>query len=118
VSKAHGGLGVKDLGLQNRYLLMKFIDKLFASEDVLWKNWILHDAKSFDTSTTCSDGYLWKIVNDEVSTYHSLTYVDIHNGASTSFWFDHWMSDGPLYLTHAALFSHTTKPNTSIQNVF
>lgn len=61
---------------------------------------------------------MWRIVNSELSTYRSLTYVRIHDGASTSFWFDHWTSDGPLYLSHAALFSHTTRPNVSVQMVF
>jgi hypothetical protein len=33
--------------------------------------------------------------------------VNVHNGACTSFWFDHWLPGGPLNITHAALFSHT-----------
>jgi hypothetical protein len=36
--KEHGGLGVKDLELQNRCLLMKFINKLFSYESVAWKD--------------------------------------------------------------------------------
>jgi hypothetical protein len=36
--KEDGGLGVKDLELQNRCLLMKFIDKLFFDESVAWKD--------------------------------------------------------------------------------
>jgi hypothetical protein len=28
------------------------------------------------------------------------------------------LPDGPLNLSHAALFSHTTRPNTLVQNVF
>ena len=31
---------------------------------------------------------------------------------------DQWLPDGPLYITHAALFSHTTRPNVSVQCVF
>jgi hypothetical protein len=49
---------VKDLELQNHCLLMKFIDKLFSSEDASWKNWILHEAESLDTSAAGADGYL------------------------------------------------------------
>jgi hypothetical protein len=40
-SKLQGRLGVKDLELQNRCLLMKFIDKLFSNEDAPWKDWIM-----------------------------------------------------------------------------
>lgn len=118
LSKKHGGLGVKDLELQNRCLLMKFVDKLFADSDTPWKRWILDDTPSYDVSTENSDGFIWKIINDELSTYRSLTVVKLHNGASTSFWLDEWLPDGPLYLTHAALFSHATRPNVSVQKVF
>jgi hypothetical protein len=34
LKKENGGFGVKDLELQNRCLLMKFIDKLFSQEPV------------------------------------------------------------------------------------
>lgn len=42
----------------------------------------------------------------------------VHSGTSTSFWYDHWLPDGPLFISHAALFSHTTRPNVSVQRVF
>ena len=118
VSKDGGGLGIKDLEQQNRCLLMKFIDKLFSNDLAPWKNWILRDAASFDTPTNGSQSYLWKIISDELDTYRSITYVNVHNGASTSFWFDHWLPGGPLNITHAALFSHSTRPNVSVQRVF
>lgn len=44
--------------------------------------------------------------------------VKLHNGASTSFWYDHWLPEGPLFTSHAALFSHTMRPNISVQRVF
>jgi hypothetical protein len=44
-----GGLGVKDLELQNCCLLMKFIDKLFSSTDAPWKSWVLRDASAHDS---------------------------------------------------------------------
>jgi hypothetical protein len=116
--KNKGGLGVKDLELQNRCLLMKFIDKLFSGEHTSWKDWILNNAASFDTPTNGATSYLWRIVNDELNTYRSITVVRINSGAATSFWFDHWLPDGPLFSTHHALFSHTVMPNISVQRVF
>lgn len=52
------------------------------------------------------------------STLHSITYVNIYSGASTSFYFVHWLPHGPLSYSHAALFSHTTWPNILVQCVF
>jgi hypothetical protein len=118
LSKEHGGLGVKDLELQNRCLLMKFIDKIFSNSDAPWKTWLLQQATPFDSIGHGGDSFLWKIINAELSTYRSLTYVKVQDGASTSFWYDHWLPDGPLYLSHAALFCHTTRPNISVQVVF
>lgn len=74
-SKMDGGLGVKDLELQNRCLLMKFINKLFSGESVAWKDWLLRDAASFDTPSSGSHSYLWKIINDELNTYCSITTI-------------------------------------------
>ena len=36
------------------------------------------------------------------------------NGTSTSFWFDNWLPDGPLYLHFPALFSHVVRPFYSV----
>jgi hypothetical protein len=97
---------------------MKFIDKLFSSADAPWKSWVLSDTTTNDTLWTGGNSFIWKIVNDELTTYRSLTAVQLHNGASTSFWFDHWLPNGPLFASHAALFSHTLRPNISVQRVF
>ena len=93
---------------------MKFIDKLLSNEPASWKDWIMRDAAAFDTPIAGSHSYLWRIINDELSIYRSITFVNVRNGASTSFWFDHWLPPGPLNISHAALFSHTTWPNISV----
>jgi hypothetical protein len=67
-SKDAGGLGVKDLHLQNRCLLMKYIDKLLSNDSIAWKELILRDAASFDTPVTGSHSYLWRIIDDELNT--------------------------------------------------
>jgi mannosylglycoprotein endo-beta-mannosidase len=116
--KDKGGLGVKDLALQNRCLLMKFINKLFSSDCASWKAWVMNNVSSFDTPVSSSCSFLWRIVSDELDTFRSITYVRVNNRAATSFWFDHWLPDGPLSSTHTALFSHTTTANISVMCVF
>jgi hypothetical protein len=116
--KNKGGLGVKDLELQNRCLLMKFINKIFSTDDAAWKNWLLRDESPIDAMPTSPDGYLWRIISDELNSYRSITFVQVGNGSSTSFWFDQWLLDSPLCVHFPALFSHTTAPNKSVQQVF
>jgi hypothetical protein len=104
---------VKDLELQNRCLLMKFINKLYSDENPSWKNWILTIASS-ETFTSQSPSYLWNIINDELNSFRSITYVKVKNRATTSFWFDHWIHSGPLSSTCPTLFSHITRPDVSV----
>jgi hypothetical protein len=113
--KHKGGLGVKDL--ENRCLLMKFINKLYSDENPSWKNWILTTASS-ETFTSQTPSYLWNIINDELNSFRSITYVKVKNGVAASFWFDHWFHSGPLSSTYPALFSDTTRPDVSVQYVF
>jgi hypothetical protein len=116
-SKNAGGLGVKDLHLQNRCLLMKFINKLFSNEPAAWKEWLLRDTNGFDAPANDLHSYLWKIINEELNSYRSITYLQIRDGSSTSFWFDHWLPSGPICSSHSALFSHAIWPNISVQYV-
>jgi hypothetical protein len=71
----------------------------------------------FETPST-SPSYLRKIINDELSTYRSITIVDIGDSASTSFWYDRWLDSDTLATSHSALFFHTIRPNVSVQQVF
>jgi hypothetical protein len=72
----------------------------------------------FADNPTSSPSYLWKIISDELSTYRSITSVDIRDGSSTSFWHDSWLASDPLAVAYPALFSHSVRPNVSVQQVF
>lgn len=98
-SKISGGLDLKDLEIQNRSLL-KFVNKLFTGAHVPWRDWLLHNDSVFTESPSSSPSYLWKIINDELSAYRSITIVEIGDGSTTSFWFDHWLDSGPISVSH------------------
>jgi hypothetical protein len=54
-SKTDGGLGLKNLELQNHCLLLKFVDKLFTGVQNLWWDWLLTNDSIFSgTSSTCT----------------------------------------------------------------
>jgi hypothetical protein len=117
-SKLEGGLGLKDLQTQNRCLLLKFVDKLFTGAQAPWKDWLLLNDSVFSDNLSSSPSYLWKIICDELSTYRSITSVDVRDGSSTSFWHDRWLTSDPLAILYPALFSHSVRPNISVQQVF
>jgi hypothetical protein len=43
--KEEGGLGLRDLELQNRCMLMKLIDKLFSRDPAPSKDWVFQQSK-------------------------------------------------------------------------
>ena len=73
-------LGLKDLQNQNRCLLLIFValrhlGKTGSSLMILF----------FSDNPSSSPSYLWKIISDELSTYRSITFVDVHDGSSVTF---------------------------------
>ena len=90
-----------------------------------WKDWLLLNDSVFYDNPSSSPSYLWKIISDELSTYRSITFVDVRDGSSVSFvdvrdgssaafWHD-WL---PLAILYPALFSHVVRPNVWVQQVF
>ncbi|TVU11760.1 hypothetical protein EJB05_45362, partial [Eragrostis curvula] len=90
LAKIEGGLGVKDLETQNHCLLLEFIHKIFNGDDAPWPDWLLRDLRHDFGSDLPTDSYLSRFVDAELSRYRSLTRVEVHDGTSTSFWFDDW----------------------------
>lgn len=116
--KDRGGLGVKNLALQNRSLLSKFWSKLHQSSTTSWQHWFLRcygpaagrdlgDAHYLDTPT-------WSMLLQVLPDFRRCTRTIIGDGASTSFWFDHWIGPQPLADMFPALLSHTTRPNITV----
>ena len=90
-----------------------------------WKDWLLLNDSVFSDNPSSSPSYLWKIISDELSTYRSITFVDVRDGSSVTFvdvrdgssaafWHD-WL---PLAILYPALFSHVVRPNVWVQQVF
>ena len=112
--KIEGGLGIKDLATQNHCLLLKFVHKLHLSDPLPWRDWILRDINCDLGDGLPDDSFLRHIVVAELQRYRAFTRVLVGNGTSTSFWFDNWLPDGPLYLHFPALFSHVVRPFYSV----
>lgn len=110
-----GGLGIKNLSDVNHCLLMKFVHKLHEPVVLPWMSWFLSHAGTNLTGTPGS--YLCSILKEEIPRYRSITSVSLGDGASTSFWYDHWMLNSTLSETFPALFSHCVHKDSSVRPV-
>lgn len=116
--KDKGGLGIKDLRIQNQCLLGKIMDKLLRSPTTSWQAWFhrmygqgadrnIGDPHHLDTPT-------WRCLLDGLPALRKATTMNIGDGEMTSFWLDHWIGAALLATMFLALFSHSERRNISV----
>jgi hypothetical protein len=102
-----GGLGVRDLGIQNICLLLKLVHRLHCPQSSAWARWVQSRA------SICSlqgdlHGEHWQALRSILPLYQAITTVSVGDGRTCSFWHDIWVGDEPLADRFPALFSHCT----------
>lgn len=115
LSRAAGGLGVKNLEDANHCLLMKFVHKLHSPATLPWQRWF--HSHSGPRLLATSDSYLAKLVLAVLPLYRTLTKVTLGDGASVSFWHDRWLLDSTLVDRFPALHSHSTDDMVTVRAV-
>jgi hypothetical protein len=115
-SYEEGGLGIKNLRIQNDCLLTKFVHRFLTQPNSPWARWVVAthlQGKDFGDRPT-TQTRVWKQMWGLIDTYRNATCVQLGDGITTSLWKDKWTSDGPLCFQFPALFSHTSRPNISV----
>jgi hypothetical protein len=85
-SKEEGGLGIRNLAIQNACLLLKLLHRLHHP-DSAWVAWARGhvDLASMEGGV---DGNHWEALRDLLPAYRCITKVTVGDGRSTSFWWD------------------------------
>lgn len=114
-SKDQGGLGIKDLEVQNICLLLKLLHRLYTGTQSSWANWVRQHVCL--ASLEGLDGNHWDTLRSLLPLYQAITSVDIGHGRYTSFWHDVWDGDESMAERFPALYSHCKKPQQSVSAV-
>lgn len=112
-----GGLGIKNLLIQNNCLLMKFAFKLLQQPDLPWVHWYHYRYTTAIADNTSKPSFIWKVVNHQLPILQKNSFVFTNNGQSTFFWLDTWIHHQPLYLAFPHLFSHSTNQTIMVSYV-
>lgn len=104
-TKDSGGLGLKDLGLQNICLLLKLIHKLHSEHVSSWARWVRSNAC---IASLIGDlhGQHWEMLLSLLPVYRAATTVILGDGTTTSFWHDAWVGDDSMADRFPELYSH------------
>jgi len=100
-NKQKGGLGVRNLKIQNQSLMMKWLWRLASSEQALWKELIkqkyeMEDHWSTKMVTSTYGTSIWRAIRNFWPKLGENCSIRIGNGMKVSFWEDSWLEQGSL----------------------
>jgi hypothetical protein len=116
--KKHGGLGIRNLELQNKALLLKQLHKFYCKESVPWVQlvWSLY-TQGAPQPQSPRGSFWWRDIFSLVGDYRSITSVQIGNGQSTLFWKDFWTNGQTLSEQFPRLFSFTLLEDVTVSDL-
>ena len=90
--KNKGGLGILNLWLQNKCLLMKMVHKFINHADIPWVNlvWEIYYPEGFSPINTQTCSFWWRDCLKLLPDYKNLAVCSLQDGKSLSFWSDIW----------------------------
>ncbi|WMV11771.1 hypothetical protein MTR67_005156 [Solanum verrucosum] len=101
LSKDRGGLGIKNLKLQNESLLKKWLWRYTEERNALWKEVII--AKYGELNPWCTEITTepygvgaWRSIRNLWSQMETNLYIKVGSGSKTKFWKDVWIDQSPL----------------------
>ncbi|WVZ67745.1 hypothetical protein U9M48_016786 [Paspalum notatum var. saurae] len=100
-----GGLGVKDLSIQNTCLLLKLLHRLYTSSSSSWAIWVREQA-SLATLKGSLKGDHWEVLRSLLPIYRAIAISEVRDGRGTSFGHDAWERSDDLATRFPVLLSH------------
>lgn len=117
VPKEQGGLGLKDLQVQNQCFMLKLLHRLHPPGDSSWARWA-RQRVNLATLEREMEGEHWASLRSVLPLYRTLTMVKVGNGTTTSFWDDAWLRAEPQAEVLPTLQNHAIRPNASVHTRF
>jgi hypothetical protein len=113
--KQHGGLGVLNLELQNKALLLKQLHKFYSKDPTPWVSlvWSLY-GNNVPHAMSKRGSFWWKDIFSLIEDYRSISFCKIHSGTSVLFWKDFWVKGDLLCHRFPRLFSYATNEDASV----
>ncbi|GJZ75907.1 RNA-directed DNA polymerase, eukaryota, reverse transcriptase zinc-binding domain protein [Tanacetum coccineum] len=98
--KAKGGLGLKNLSIWNKAMIIKHLWHVAADKDSLWVKWIntfkLKGKIVWEINEDINDSWGWRNILKMRQEARMHMFMKVGNGSKTSVWFDFWSNMGVL----------------------
>ncbi|WMV56044.1 hypothetical protein MTR67_049429 [Solanum verrucosum] len=116
LSKKIGGLGIKNLRVQNKSLLSKWLWRFVVEDQALWRIAILN--KYGQTEDSTYGVTVWRSIRNLWDSLKENLVVKVGEGNKIFFWKDKWIGQECLNSVFPDLFSFCTNPEAKIAEIW
>ncbi|XP_060190615.1 uncharacterized protein LOC132619869 [Lycium barbarum] len=110
VNKKEGGVGIRDMKMQNRSLMMKWLWKFATTDNMLWKEVIsakygIENSWMTNVVTIPYGCSVWRTIRNLWPLIINRSRFKVGNGLKFSFWDDKWIGHEPLKQLYPDLYT-------------
>ncbi|GKB91388.1 RNA-directed DNA polymerase, eukaryota, reverse transcriptase zinc-binding domain protein [Tanacetum coccineum] len=119
--KQKGGLGLKDLRVWNRAIIVKHLWHIVTDKESLWVKWVntekLKGRSIWEIKEDNNDSWGWRNLLKQRNDVRRFIISKLGNGGKTSLWFDNWSKLGPLnqFINYKAMYDGRLKANLTVK---
>ncbi|GJN15098.1 hypothetical protein PR202_gb01988 [Eleusine coracana subsp. coracana] len=113
--REQGGLGIRNIVVQNQCLLMKLLYRLYHPAGSAWALWT-RTKINLATLEGPLKGPHWTALRALLPAYQSITMSEVGDGTAIDFWDDTWLPGGALSDMFSALHSHADARHFSVRH--
>ncbi|WMV40242.1 hypothetical protein MTR67_033627 [Solanum verrucosum] len=122
LSKKEGGLGIRNLKIQNQSLLMKWLWRFASQEQALWKETIkarfgMENLWITNLSTQPYGAGVWRSIRNLWIKFFNKCKIKVGNGGRTLFWEDKWVDQVILRNRFPILFNMSLQKEATIREM-
>ncbi|WMV30226.1 hypothetical protein MTR67_023611 [Solanum verrucosum] len=122
LSKKEGGLGIRNLKIQNQSLLMKWLWRFASQEQALWKETIkarfgMENLWITNLSTQPYGAGVWRSIRNLWIKFFNKCKIKVGNGGRTLFWEDKWVDQVTLRNRFPILFNMSLQKEATIREM-
>lgn len=103
-TQGEGGLGVLEITLWNKCLILKLLWNICSKKDTVWVKWIheeiLKNQSIWDIMIGQDSSWAWRHILKLRNLAYPIISVEMGNGKKENFWFDARHPTGPLCLNY------------------
>ncbi|GKA98042.1 RNA-directed DNA polymerase, eukaryota, reverse transcriptase zinc-binding domain protein [Tanacetum coccineum] len=121
--KSQGGLGLRDLGVWNKALIIKHLWHIVINKNSLWIKWIntikLKGRSIWAVDEDVSDSRAWKNILKLRNDVRKFIVMNVGNGETASVMYDNWCQAGTLhsFITHRDLYNARRNANMVVKDI-